>query len=378
MRKLLGVLSQRLKNQIPVVLKAFTGVNVLDKKSSLEKLTFSKLSFSEPETFEMKPSRIWGEAAEEFTRSRFVTSNEVGVYAIPAEDNKVKIFNNGGVQLGNSVLGLDFGTATFLKTLLARDKRELMHVKNCMPVWSHFWGAGYYDFIFFIYEKALRIASHLSEEQLNEVKIAYPVFNKTFEKELWQLAGFRDDQIVDTRKYHVKAEKYFLSNNPSFYYQHTEDIARLQGTMKHAVLDTTGAELVYISRRGKRQLKNESEIIALLKDFNFTIIEDKPRTVTEQMSIFNNAKVIVGIHGASFANLLWCKPGTHVIELFPKNYYPPHYRFLAGVLDLEYSAIFENNVEQMHFAHTGEDMYIDPAQIKAAVREIVMETQKGS
>jgi hypothetical protein len=378
MRKLLGVLSQRLKNQIPVVLKAFTGVNVLDKKKSLEKLAFAKLSFSDGETFEMKPSRIWGEAAEEFTRSRFVTSNEVGVYALSAESNKIKMFNNGGVQLDNCVLGIDFGTATFLKTLLARDKREIIQAKNCMPVWSHFWGAGYYDFIFFIFEKAIRIASLLTEEQLQDIKIAYPVFNKSFEKELWQMAGFREDQIIDTKKYNVKADNYFLSNNPSFYYQHTEDIARLQAVMKRAKIEAAGAELIYVSRKGKRQLKNEAEIIAILKDFNFTIIEDKARSVTEQMSIFNNAKVIIGVHGASFANLLWCKPGTHIIELFPKNYYPPHYRFLAGVLKLKYSAIFENNVEQMHFAHTGEDMYIDPEQMRNAISELATEVQTES
>ena len=35
----------------------------------------------------------------------------------------------------------------------------------------------------------------------------------------------------------------------------------------------------------------------------------------DQVKIFNNAEIIVGLHGAGFANLCFCKPGTKIIEL---------------------------------------------------------------
>ena len=35
---------------------------------------------------------------------------------------------------------------------------------------------------------------------------------------------------------------------------------------------------------------------------------------SEQVDLFNNANYIIGLHGAGFANLAFCKPGTKVIE----------------------------------------------------------------
>ena len=37
----------------------------------------------------------------------------------------------------------------------------------------------------------------------------------------------------------------------------------------------------------------------------------------DQVILFNNAKKIVGLHGAAFANLVFCKPKTNIIEMRP-------------------------------------------------------------
>ena len=39
----------------------------------------------------------------------------------------------------------------------------------------------------------------------------------------------------------------------------------------------------------------------------------------DQISIFNNAKYIVGLHGAGFANIVFCKKKTNILEIKPKN-----------------------------------------------------------
>ena len=34
----------------------------------------------------------------------------------------------------------------------------------------------------------------------------------------------------------------------------------------------------------------------------------------DQINLYNSAKIIVGLHGAGFANICFCSPGTKVIE----------------------------------------------------------------
>ena len=41
--------------------------------------------------------------------------------------------------------------------------------------------------------------------------------------------------------------------------------------------------------------------------------------IFKQIYLFNSAKVILGPHGAGFANLSFCKPKTKVYEILTKN-----------------------------------------------------------
>ena len=40
-------------------------------------------------------------------------------------------------------------------------------------------------------------------------------------------------------------------------------------------------------------------------------------SVRDQMRVFERSTVVIGMHGAGLANILFCAPGTHVIELLP-------------------------------------------------------------
>ena len=40
----------------------------------------------------------------------------------------------------------------------------------------------------------------------------------------------------------------------------------------------------------------------------------------EQIYLFQNAKVIIGAHGAAFANLIFCKPNAKVFDIIPENH----------------------------------------------------------
>ena len=58
----------------------------------------------------------------------------------------------------------------------------------------------------------------------------------------------------------------------------------------------------------------------------------------DQIDLFYNAECIVGLHGAGFANLVFCTPGTKVVELrsFDAG---PVIENLAKINDLNYQPI---------------------------------------
>jgi capsular polysaccharide biosynthesis protein len=54
----------------------------------------------------------------------------------------------------------------------------------------------------------------------------------------------------------------------------------------------------------------------------------------EQVGLFASASVIVAIHGAGLANLVFSRPGTKVIELFPPSHVIDCYSKLAACLGI--------------------------------------------
>ena len=97
----------------------------------------------------------------------------------------------------------------------------------------------------------------------------------------------------------------------------------------------------YIAR-GKsirRRILEEGRIIDWLKTQGFEIIDCGQMSVKDQATAFAHAEMIVAPHGGALTNLLFCRPGTKVVELLSSKYPNPCYRNLCGVAKLPYIGI---------------------------------------
>jgi len=106
----------------------------------------------------------------------------------------------------------------------------------------------------------------------------------------------------------------------------------------------TEGEHLYIGRPKKlqrRSVSNEDEVISLLSEYGFRHLEMENYSVREQAELFNQAKSIVTPHGGALANLVFCEPGTQVIELFANHVFSYFYG-LANLCDLKYAAVLKN------------------------------------
>ncbi|MBI2344841.1 glycosyltransferase family 61 protein [Candidatus Dependentiae bacterium] len=82
-------------------------------------------------------------------------------------------------------------------------------------------------------------------------------------------------------------------------------------------VNSSFSKRVFISRKDtRRRILNEDQVFDFFKAKNFERYELSKMSVIEQIILFSQAEYIVGEHGAGLSNILFCKAGTKVLELF--------------------------------------------------------------
>jgi len=111
-------------------------------------------------------------------------------------------------------------------------------------------------------------------------------------------------------------------------------------------------ERIYLSRRKSlRTSPSESEMVERLSLYNVKEIFLEDHNISEQAALFNNAKMIIGVHGAAFANLFFCKAGTIIVEIFSTDYIVTDYWATANELNVHYFAYCEDKVKHEEIPH---------------------------
>ena len=70
-----------------------------------------------------------------------------------------------------------------------------------------------------------------------------------------------------------------------------------------------------ISNKNQRLINNENEVREFLLKKGFALVKLADLNFKEQIELFNSAETIVGLHGAGFSNIVFCNPGTKIVEL---------------------------------------------------------------
>jgi len=104
---------------------------------------------------------------------------------------------------------------------------------------------------------------------------------------------------------------------------------------------------LYVSRRGYgRHALTEEDVEALVAAHGFEIYD--ATDARSRPEDFDLAETVVGAHGAGLANVVFCRPGTNVLEIVPTDNAYPFYFSLAHAAGLEYSCLFAPSVGQRH------------------------------
>lgn len=109
--------------------------------------------------------------------------------------------------------------------------------------------------------------------------------------------------------------------------------------------DNAADARIYIHRaRGVRRLANFDAVAPVLDAFGFRVVAMEDLTLDEQIRMMRRARHVVGEHGAGIANVMFCRTGARVLEMFNPVCAQPAHWSLASVCDLDFGYIVGSHV----------------------------------
>lgn len=93
---------------------------------------------------------------------------------------------------------------------------------------------------------------------------------------------------------------------------------------------------IILNRRENRRAVFDEGAALLLRREGFDEVFTDGMSLSEQIEIFASSTHVIGIHGAGMANLAFCNPGTHVLEIFPESLATLAFWFVSKAGGLNY------------------------------------------
>ena len=102
----------------------------------------------------------------------------------------------------------------------------------------------------------------------------------------------------------------------------------------------------------QRALVNEADVLCLCAQAGIEPVDPGGLSLREQIALFQGVDLVIGVHGAAIANMLWMPTGSNVIEIATGM--QPHYRSLAEHLGLTWMSLLARNEDSTVAGHNGQ------------------------
>jgi capsular polysaccharide biosynthesis protein len=230
--------------------------------------------------------------------------------------------------------------------------------------------ANYYHFLL---EIIPRVALLRACQNVPDVDWFFVDCEQRFQRELIQAAGIDERRVIEPRTHpHIRATRLIVPSLPGprmltapWVVDYVRSIIPVETTRERTRL--------YISRGSlpnTRRVRQEPALERALADRGFTTLHLERMHVSEQAQAFNSAEMIVAPHGAGLANVVFCQPGTAVVELFAAAYVNSVFWRLAEVVPgVRYTYIAGDGSRQNGSEHgpVAADMEIDVSAVLRAL-----------
>lgn len=201
-------------------------------------------------------------------------------------------------------------------------------------------GTGYYHWLFDVLPRLSLIqAAGMTFEEIDRFVINRYV--SRFQSETLTIMGIPREKIIESHWYpHLEAEQLIVPALPG----ETSHIPKwacqfLRNTfLGDLIKSNTKSTRLYLNRAqvAHRRVENEPQIIDLLGDLGFRSVTLEELSVVEQARLLASAEIVIAPHGAGLSNIVFCQPGTKVIELLSPQAVNFMYWTLSDRIGLDY------------------------------------------
>ena len=283
------------------------------KRLSIKKFLIKRLKINESKfinLYRISNGRIYTDGS---TNVAYIKDNNL-IPKISYQQNKHSV----GLLKHNSVLIK--GTPAFKRVI---NGKVLSLVQGAS-------GSNYFHWLFDLLPKVEILSKN---DYLKKIDFFYvPTINNFILKTL-KIYGIKEKQLINSNKQkHIEADEIFTLEH--FYlkkgnFQNSFGmipkwiILLLQKKFTKLKKRISFKKNFFIDRSDSKymhyKISNQIEVKKILKKNNFDYIQLSKIDWYKQIYIFNNAKTIIGLHGAGLANLVFCKKRTKVFEILTKN-----------------------------------------------------------
>ncbi len=145
---------------------------------------------------------------------------------------------------------------------------------------------------------------------------------------------------------------YYFDNSEFPQFINLKDSIKILKNFFNPKTNLTNSKKIYVTREDSsyRKIINEGDIVSLLREKGYRVINPQLYEIEEQIEIFSDAEKIIAPHGSNLANIIFCKPGTEIIEIIPpfsknEKIFDDRYSNLSIVNNLNHHKIVADTID---------------------------------
>ena len=246
-----------------------------------------------------------------------------------------------------------------------------VQVGGNLTVIGEAFASSYYHWLFHALGRLCYVKKRFPFDQISYFAVSHQT--NDFHRATLEMMGVPKEKLLLLKDFpHIAPDAVVMSNWTGRFDPNVAVMLR-EALLPHLPPQVSGPKRIYVSRARcpSRHLDNEAELLEILEPLGFQTVICEENSLAQNMSLFDGAEAIFAPHGAGLSNIVFCKPGTKVIELFNQDWHPEVFWQLSEAIGLSHYCLLGQNSTVPRKGAKGpqhENIHLDPKALKKMLK----------